>query len=158
MSVQFSSKMIGDKGLKMDLKALAKRAGDLRPAFHKIDKHVSTVFRRQFATEGSFGGRKWDPLKPATIKRRQSRSGGNRGGILRDFNRLWSSLVKVGPESVQIVRPLYYERGTAVPYAEDHQEGRGNLPIREMIPDPMPENIVRVWEKIIGATIAGEPS
>lgn len=152
-TIPFTSRMEGVDGLKMDLKQLASRTKDLRPAFDKIDKHVSTVFRRQFATEGAFGGQKWDPLKPATIKSRQ-KAGGNRGGILRNFNRLWASLVKIGPESIRIVRPKYYERGTAVPYAESHQEGEG-VPIRHIIPDPMPESVVRTWEKVIADTIAG---
>ncbi|MHC4647633.1 MAG: phage virion morphogenesis protein [Planctomycetota bacterium] len=154
-TVPLTSRFEGVEGLKMDLRELAKRTKDLRPAFHKIDKHVSTVFRRQFGTEGAFGGERWDPLKPETIKARRRQSGGNRGGILRNFNRLWGSLVKVGPESIQIIRSHYYERGTAVPYAEDHQEGKGSLPIRKIVPDPMPDSVIGTWEKVIATYIAG---
>lgn len=149
-NITVTSKMAGTNRLSLDLQKLARAAEDLRPALRKIDKHVATIFRRQFATEGGFGGRQWPRLARATIKARQ-KSGRGRGGILRDTNRLWGSLVKVGPETVLIVRPHYYERGTSVPYARAHQLGRGKgLPVREIIPDPIPDSILNTWEKIIG--------
>lgn len=145
----FTYTVEGFDKVKLDFKKLSKKVADFRPAFQKIDKHVSLVFRRQFASEGAFGGPKWPALAPATIKGR-AQSGRGRGGILRDTNRLWASLVKIGPESVRIMRSHYYERGTSVPYAMAHQEGKQRgLPKREIIPEPLPTSVVNTWEKII---------
>ena len=155
-SMMVTSRMEGTNRLSLDLQRLAGRAKDLRPAFHKIDKHVSTVFRRQFSTEGAFGGRPWPRLAAATIRARQ-KAGLGRGGILRSTNRLWASLVKVGPESIRIMRPHYYERGTSVHYADDHQLGRGKgLPVREIIPDPISESILNTWEKMVAQVFDAE--
>lgn len=136
---------------------LRSRVTDLRPVFRgPIDKHVSSVFRRQFATEGGFGGRPWQRLKPETLaaKRRIRRE---RMGKLRRFNRLWGSLVKVGPQSVRRIRAQSYERGTRIPYAAAHQTGvpKRNLPKRQVVPDPMPRSVVRVWDRMIARRLEG---
>lgn len=139
------------------LREVAARATDLRTVFGgPIDKHVSTVFRRQFETEGAFGGRPWRPLTPETLaqKRRIRRE---RMGILRRYNRLWGSLVKVGPESIRRVGRTVYERGTRVSHAAPHQTGapKRNLPERQPVPDPMPRAVVGVWDRLIAAHLEG---
>lgn len=132
---------------------IAERVADARPAFRVLDKHASTVFIRQFASEGAWGGRSWPRLRPATIRARQ-KPGRGRGGILRDTNRLWASLVKVGPESIRLIEPQRYERGTIVPYAFRHQIG-DRVPVRQIIPDPMPEEVLNTWERILADHFAG---
>jgi len=131
---------------------------DFRPAFVVIDKHVTTVFARQFASLGAFGGTLWAALRPSTIRARAS-VGRGRGGILRDTNRLWASLVKGrGPESVRVIGKDDYRRGTAVPYAQYHQSGTASMPQRQVIPDPMPRAVTQVWAKILARYIeTGSP-
>ena len=149
----------GAEGVQFALRRLRGRVQDARPAFRLVDKHLTTVFRRQFETEGRFGGSPWPPLKPATIRAREQ-AGRGRGGILRDTNRLWGSLVKGGnvPEGILVIDALRYVRGTQVPYAADHQTGvpEQNLPPRPPIPDPMPPEVLRVWERIFLRFFSGE--
>lgn len=172
-------KMEGLSGIQSTLDKMLGTLRNAAPAFHRIDKHVSLMFRRQFASEGRFGGTPWKPLAPSTIRARQ-KPGRGRGGILRDSNTLWSSLVHTGPESIRLIEPDRYTRGTTVPYAASHQDGvkrtrrtrtgkrtgprrkyvtkkmrRTSLPRRPIIPDPMPEHISRTWEKILADYYAG---
>lgn len=166
-------------GVQTSLAGLRRKVVDASPAFSKIDKSVTMMFKRQFDTEGAFGGTPWKPLAPATIKAR-AKPGRGRGGILRDFNTLWASLVNIGdPDGIRLIEPLRYTRGTRVPYAQAHQEGkvgrrttrtgkkvgshgknqtrkmtRTVLPRRPIIPDPMPDHITRVWEGILASYFA----
>src|SRR5689334_22402642 len=93
------------------------RAADLRPVWNDVvDPDFSAFGEQQFATEGAAGGTPWAPLSPATVtwKARFGRAG---MGILRFFNRLWSSLTKRGGEdSLRLYEPLAAHLGTSVPY------------------------------------------
>jgi len=137
-----------------------------------INKSVDTVFRRQFDSQGGFGGTPWRPLHPVTLRLRQ-RPGHGRGGILRDTNRTWASLTKsgLGPDAIKVVTPTSLERGTTVPHAGYHHTGfkskyfvvvdKNGLPVpikrarpktipaRPLVPDPMPAEVVSTWEKIL---------
>lgn len=141
-----------------------KRAANLAPVFRgAIDKSVSAYFRRLFDTEGAEAGKRWAPHRPLTVKLRR-RPGHGRGGIGRDTNELWGSLVKVGPRSVRVIGRTKYERGTTVRYAEAFHTGvsprkqrvfgrRPRLPLgipaRTLVPDPMPAKWVDEWEKAV---------
>lgn len=132
-----------------------KRTRDLRPWFQLVDKHLTLVLKRQFASEGAFAGMPWAALKPSTIRARQ-RPGHGRGGILRDLNRLWSALTKGrGPEAIRSIEKDRYERGTSVPYGVHHQLGTRKMPARPPIPDPMPGSVLRVWEKLLLGHVEG---
>lgn len=137
-----------------------------------INKSVDTVFRRQFESQGAFGGSPWRPLHPVTLKLRQ-RPGHGRGGILRDTNRMWASLTKsgLGPDAIKVVTPHSLERGTSVKYAQWMHTGfkskyfvvvdKHGLPVpikrarpktippRPIVPEPMPAEVVSTWEKIL---------
>ena len=159
-------------GMRESLKKYGKRlsaAQDLTPAWHKIDKGLITpMLRRQYASKGAYGGQAWAPLRPSTQRARQ-RPGGNRGGIghpLWDFGRLKASVENVGPESIRVVRPRLYQRGTRVPYAHLHQKGfvvtewggrkfkrPRSVPAREIIPDPMPSRTAATAVKLVAAHI-----
>ena len=171
----------GLDGVQISLLGLRRRVKDATPAFTKIDKHVTLMFRRQFQTEGRFGGTPWKPLAPSTLRAR-AQAGRGRGGILRDTNQLWASLVTMSPYSIRVIQPQLYTRGTSLSYAEAHQTGkrrsrktrtgkrdkkgkmatkmkvRTSLPKRPMIPEPMPASISGVWEKILADYFAGASS
>ena len=137
-----------------------------------INKSVDTVFKRQFDSQGAFGGTPWRPLHPVTVQLRK-RAGHGRGGILRDTNRMWASLTKfgLGPDAIKVITPMSLERGTTVPYAgwihtgfmskyfvvvDKHglpvpiKRARAKkIPARPLVPDPMPAEVVGTWEKVI---------
>jgi phage gpG-like protein len=132
-----------------------------------VNESVNEFFVRQFDSEGAYGGEKWKPLSPLSLKLRQRRGHG-RGGILHDTGRMWASLTKLGlgPDAIRRVTAQSLERGTSVPYAISHQKGfktrifgRGRkrkVPKRVIIPDPMPSRVVEGWVSIIGAHVAQE--
>lgn len=159
-------------GLKQSAARYGKRIRKVRnllPAWRKVDAYLITpMFRRQFATKGAYGGQAWAGLRPTTQKARQ-RSGGNRGGIghpLWDFGRLKGSLEAVGPESIRVMQPHKYQRGTRVPYAHLHQTGftvtqwggrqfkrPRRVPARPPIPDPIPKHTTRTAVRFVGEHI-----
>lgn len=155
------------------LGAVMHAAQDLTPVLEgPINKSVDTLFLRQFASEGSYGGTRWAPDAPVTVKLR-GRRGHGRGGVLRDTNVLWASLTKLGlgPNAVRLVTPHSLTRGTSVKYARYHQTGyvaktfvvidrHGNpvplyrktpkrIPARPILPDPIPNALVNTWAKTI---------
>ncbi len=161
------------------LRAALAKADDLSPVLGgAINKSVDTLFQRQFDSEGAYGGTKWAALTPATKKLR-TRRGHGRGGIGRDTNRMWASFTKLGlgPEAVKVLTKRSLERGSQVPYARIFDGGYmsktfavlgtdGSLiplrrkkpkkvPARPIVPDPVPAEIVRTWEKLI-ADFVGE--
>ena len=163
------------------LAGLSDRARDLSPVLGgTVNQLVDEMYRRQFATQGAFGGRRWAKLAPITRAIRATRGRG-RGGILRDTGRLWASLTKGGgpPDGVKRVTATSLERDTAVPYArfvdsgylsttfvllgQDgqviplHRRAPKQIPARPITPDPVPNVIVRRWEQAIAQFIAGGP-
>lgn len=157
-----------DIELKEAQKMLDTTAGallSLAPVFAgPIDKSVSQMFLRRFTSEGAWGGSRWAPLRPLTLRLRQ-RAGHGRGGVLRDTNRLFGSLVKVGPESIRIISPHAYQRGTIVPYARFQQTGwisqlvfgrskrAVRVPARPPVPSQIPPEMTNAWEKVIARFI-----
>ena len=154
MTVQIDLRMEGFSKAVRAIDDARGRVSDFSNAFHEIDGVVSDMFRRRFDSEGRSpdNGAAWTPLAPATIAHRLSRPGGNRGGVLWDFGNLRAALVKVGPDSIRVIDPMRYERGTSRPGAYAHQEGRG-LPKREIIPDPMPDKLMKEFEDILVAHV-----
>lgn len=158
------------------------RATDLSPVLAgPINKSVDTLFTRQFDSEGQYGGTRWAPRAPVT-QLLLRRPGHGRGGIGRDTNRMWASLTKggSGPEAIRVVTPTSLERGTTVPYARWFAAGYVSktfvavgadgqpvplyrrrpkrIPARPLVPNPIPDVIVRVWQRLIETFIAGGKS
>lgn len=150
------------------LSGISDRAENLTPVWlDEVQPLVTDFIQRQFATEGAYGGKKWAPLAPATVALRQ-RPGHGRGGIGRDTNRLWASLVKSGGSSASVggllvIGPQTYERGSSLPYAQWFAGGYTSktrpvytgqkwiflrraepkkIPARPIFPDPLPAELV----------------
>lgn len=139
------------------LRDLGDRTTDLSPVFMgPVDRLATSIFERQFASEGAFGGQRWPALKRRTLrtKAKLHRQG---MGILRRFNRLWGSLVKSGgPDSIRVIRPRFYQRGTAVPYAGAHQNAkRKGTPVRQLVPNPLPAHVVNTIGRLVRMHIEG---
>lgn len=132
-----------DRRLRRAFDRAEKNLTDLRPAFRRFDRTVGKYFRRRFETGGRFGGPTWKSLADETKKRRRKplTEGGtpNIGGVDRplwDSGNLKASFQEVGGESVRNIRRASYERGSRVPYASIHQEGKG-VPKREIVPEDL---------------------
>lgn len=142
-------------------------AKDLTPVFQgPIDASVTEFYKRQFETEGAHGGQKWENLSPLTVTLK-GRNGRGRAGpetIGRDTNRLWASLTKSGgPMSLRHFGPKEYVRGTRVRHAQWFHEGYDStsifgrtrkggtrkVPARPIVPETMPQPIIRAWEGMI---------
>lgn len=150
---------------------------DVSPVFAgPIDAATTRAFEAQFATKGTrLNGAPWQPLSPTTIALRtrivtrkgqqmltnrvgQARAGF--GAILRNTNRLWASFVKSGgPESVRIITPSTYERGSRLARAALHQTGftitsmfgrvlrmPKQVPARPLVPANLPADLVGEFE------------
>jgi phage gpG-like protein len=107
----------------------------------RITERVDTTFRKQssqvFATEGSAGGERWEPLSPGYAKSKQKKFPGRK--ILQRKGKLRRSLVNKGADHVAFgytePQPTV-EVGTADPVAAYHAPGRfhnPNLPVRDPI-------------------------
>lgn len=136
---------IDDDRARRMLKKAADRSADLRPVWGDVNANVvQPAMDQRFRSAGAHHGSKWAPLSPAGVRSRLRR-GGNRGGISRplwDTGRLRASWVKNGPESLTVMKPLSYERGTMVPYARFHQEGTGRLPARPMVSEELAAHVM----------------
>lgn len=164
------------RGALTRLREVAAAAQDLSPVFGgPINQSLDEVFKAQFESEGAAYGTKWQSLASVTVALRKRRGHG-RGGILRDTNRLWASLTKLGlgPDAFKDVGTHSLERGSTVPYGKWHQtgfesktfvvtKGKGSaitfvalhrktpvkVPARPFIPDPFPDKIVDRWVDMI---------
>lgn len=154
-----------DSALAM-LSEVERRTADLRLVFMgPIDASVTTFFEEQFATQGARGGTPWAPVSELTSKLRGRPGHGHEGpnAILRDANVLWGSYVKSGgPDSVRVIEPQEYVRGSAAPYAPAHQKAREitklfgrplanpkTAPARPVVPEAMPDDLIKSWESMI---------
>ena len=146
---------VDDTLVRKMLAGARRRAADLSRFFRgPLDKEVTDFLRRQFDTEGAHGGRRWAPLSSTTLALRR-RAGHGRGGVGRDTNTMWASLVKSGgPQSIRRITPREYERGSRVPWSGLFQQGWTQrtifgrplrrtirVPGREVFPDPLPSQL-----------------
>lgn len=160
------------------LGAASTAALNLKPVLGTtINASIDQLFDQQFDSEGAYLGSRWAPLAPVTVKLRQRRGHG-RGGILRDTNRLWASLTKLGqgPDALIILTDTSIERGTKVPYAQWQQTGflsktfvvvdkNGNavplrrktpkqIPARPIVTENIPADVLSGWQTAIANFIA----
>lgn len=162
MSVEIRVNLEGVGPLLARLEGTSRRARDLRPAFQVIDRSVGNFFRKQFESGGRYGGSAWRPLAPSTLRRRLSKvsnPGGNRGGVNRPLwntGGLKAALQEVGGNSVRVIEPKFYQRGTTLQRALYHQMGTRTIPQRPIIPDPLPRFLVADWENTLEKHLLGE--
>lgn len=126
-----------------------------------VDAAVSQFAEEQFASEGATAGTRWAG-HTAITERLRARPGHGRGGIGRDTNRLWASLVKSqGPDAIRRLTSSTLERGTTVPYARFFFGGYTQTQIfgrerhspratpgRPVFPNPMPASFERSLQRL----------
>lgn len=99
------------------------------------------VAKENFDTEGGHARGGWPPLAPSTLAERARLGYGNLP-MMQRTRRLYKSLAggRSTADSIVEVTPTSLTWGTRTPYAIYHQSDapRTRLPLRQVIPDPMP--------------------
>jgi phage gpG-like protein len=123
---------------------LAGRFEDYRPVLGgPILGTLREMVKIQFATEGDAFGSGWPELAPSTIRDREGKGYGGAHPIMIREGRLLKSLTVRGAEgSIYTTDRFSLLFGTRVAYADFHQQttgpGKGIIPERQLIPDPLP--------------------
>lgn len=64
--------------VKRQMNGIAKRSANVSPVWPRVGSFLSAAERRQFATEGSYLGTPWQPLKASTLASKSRRGFGGR--------------------------------------------------------------------------------
>lgn len=112
-----------------DLRGMAERSKDMRPAFKAIALYLMGSYARNFKAEGR---PKWPALAASTIADRR-RKGFGSGPILVRTGALRDSLTKPGAPGQHLkITPKTIQFGSNVKYYIFHQYGTQNMPARPM--------------------------
>jgi phage gpG-like protein len=119
--------LAGDVQLSRTLLRFSDRMRDMRPAFNAIADDLADSLRRNFNTQGTYGGAKWSPLSPKyrvwKAKNYPGRPVLVRTGALRaDLTKRPFGVEKITAQSMDV--------GTALPYFKYHQHGTPRMPRR----------------------------
>lgn len=131
------------------LDLLQERIRDLRPVFLEsvipilLDMEVNL-----FESEGVIATPPWSPLSAFTLMEK-AKAGFGDMPIMQRTMRLYDSLTGLTPDTHLRVLAQEMTWGTTVPYAEKHQVGELPLPVRQVIPDPVPTEVVDDIEELI---------
>lgn len=116
----------GGKELQRKFKKLAKKLKNRRKLFNRIGVVLLNDVTKSFKDE-AHEGKSWKTLSPNTILRRRKGKGAGTARILQDTGKLKGSFaMKVGRDEVRV--------GSNVDYAPFHEEGKGKIPQRKMLP------------------------
>ncbi len=113
----------GNQQVDLTMSRFQGRAQDMRPAFDEMADSFEEWMTRQFDTEGSYTTGRWSPLSPPYAKWKAKNYPGQ--GILQRTGRLFRQLT-MQPFGVDVREPRYAIFGTALPYANYHQQGGQN--------------------------------
>lgn len=142
----------GIKNVKGKIKVIENRTNNPEQCFIYIGSYLSAYNRKQFATNGAYGGKVWAPLKPDYFQWKL------RNGIGH------ATLVRTGKMKVSYTsRPMKVERigktvavyGTDVKYAHFHQSGTRKMPARIVM--QANAKVRKDIKQIIADYISGRP-
>lgn len=134
---------------------LPNRLADLRSLMKdEIVPETNRMLLRHWDTKGAAYGHTWAPWAEATLQKRL-RKGNVEKGILRDTDHLFKTLFRERSADSRlraIPGGIRLALNVGVRYAILHQKGvpERNLPIRQVIPDPLPPSFVKRVKVIIG--------
>ena len=119
----------GDVQFSREILRVGDNAGDMRPAFDKVDESVRRFGKRQFGSQGNAYSGGWAPLAASTVRYKASRRLDPR--ILHATLRLRRSFT-LGSSPDHVYRSSADEMftGSKVPYARYHQLGTQRMPRR----------------------------
>lgn len=113
----------GLDALRDRLDEIGERARNLEPVLSVAAEDLKTLVDDSFEGSRSPAGVRWQPLAPATVKKRRQGS----SKPLVDTGNLRNSInASSGPGRLSV--------GTNVPYAGFHQFGTGDIPARPFLP------------------------
>lgn len=123
----------GDDEAERRIQALALHLSDLRNFWPLVVPVFTSWMRRQFDSEGEFGGQRWQALAPATVDRK--RALGQRLSILQATGQLKQAASK--PQRRATPRSLVLtidDSGPAHgPILQYHQKGTDRMPARPLV-------------------------
>ncbi len=126
------AKYIGHKELDRKIKKVRKNLSNFKVVNKSIVIFLDQEIQKQFKTEGvHLTKNKWESLKEATINRRRNKAPPYR--ILQDTGFLKSRWEHIFTQRKAAIK-------SKVEYGIYHDEGRGHLPERKIIPDT--ENVI----------------
>jgi phage gpG-like protein len=141
--VRLHFEFYGQVELDRTLAGLEERTQDLRPVWDTLRRRFLVTERKQFDSEGAFGGGKWAPLSPAYGAWKAAHYPGK--PILVRTGELRRSLTE-GPQ-VTVMEPHLAIFGSAVEYGQYHEEGSAHLPRRPPVQLPAAER--REWVRAV---------
>lgn len=116
--------------VRVRLKAMRERAGDLTPAFEKWGDDVAEEVRLNFASDGARFGHAWAALSPEYAAWKATHFPGKT--ILRRTDKLFDSVTK-RPFAIERIGTHQAEFGTDVDYAKYHKTGTDKMPSRPFL-------------------------
>ena len=134
------------------LLALPNRLRNLRPLMiNVIAPEANRMLLRYWNSKGAAYGRVWAPWSDSTRAAR-IRKGNADKGLLRDTDHLFKAIFRERSTDDRlrtIEGGLRLQLNTRIPYAIFHQEGTINMPMRQVIPDPLPPSFIRTIRPLI---------
>lgn len=97
--------------------------GDLTRPMTRIAGSLRKSTVKRFSSKTAPDGSRWAGLKPATLRAKAKKDGGERGGILVDRGDLYESLTAFANDKMAVV-------GTPQIYAQYHQTGTRHMAAR----------------------------
>lgn len=131
-NISVDIKVVGDERIARTMMSWAYRAEHPQPVLATMAEYRMEENKRQFDSEGEYGGHKWDEIKDDTRERKIANSQDDR--ILHATLRLRESLTEVTDDTILEIDSRGFALGTSVPYAAVHQDGSEdhNIPRREI--------------------------
>lgn len=119
------------------------RLRNLRPLMKRsIAPAFNAMLKRHWDSKGAAFGHKWAPWAPATRAARL-RKGNAAKGLMRDSDHLFKTLFqeRLTDDRLKVINGgIRFQANVGVKYAIFHQRGTEHLPIRQVIPEPLPRS------------------
>lgn len=130
------------------------RLKDLRPLMKQsIVPRLDRMLKRHWDSKGAAFGHKWVAWSDVTRRKRVAK-GNAAKGILRDTDHLFKAVFrqrKTDDRLRVVAGGIRFQANVAVKYALAHQKGvpERNLPVRQVIPDPLPRSFTQEVRAIV---------
>lgn len=122
-----SINVLGEQQINRRMLRFAARAGTAEPALELVHQFLVELADHQYESEGAQSGNPWEPLKQATIERKERskdpRVKMNADRIMVATGELRDSLTQPGnPDMIHIITPQTMVYGTKVKRGQWHQK------------------------------------
>lgn len=142
------------------LEKMIGQARDATPVWRSLNREVQNMWRRAFDTSGRSIGAKWAPLKPASARARKRKPGANKDTkkVLWAYGHLRRSLVQTSTDSIVVILPHEFRRGTVDRKAAIHHGGsrKTNLPARPLYTTAMVERLATMAAEMMALHLTEE--